>query len=351
MDLRTLSGGSCRHCQGCRDTGQCVVQDDVQQVYQRIRAANHLVLASPIHFSGVTGEMKCFIDRGQQFWVESYRLKRRPTEVPEPRRGIFLATCGGTDTRVFGWAEHSVKAFFSSAAFRYWGTLFEANTDAPPPVAERAEVLARAEALGRALSAGGKERSMKVLGLQASPNEHGLTASMAEKALAGARKAGAKTELVHLCQLDLATCRACDTGWGLCRQEGRCIIEDDLAAVRAKMTEAEAIVLATPVYFGDVAEVLKACFDRLRRCQFGGPEETRMIGAFVLGIAAAGGSGGGGPTCLVSMDRYYAHMGLRTFDQMIATRRSRDYMLETAERAGAAMVRYVEEQRAGGGRA
>ncbi len=117
------------------------------------------------------------------------------------------------------------------------------------------------------------------------------------------------------------------------------------------MTEADAIVLATPVYFGDVAEVLKACFDRLRRCQFGGPEEARMIGAFVLGLAAPGGSGAGGPWCLVSMERYYAHMGLRPFDEMVITRRSREYMLEAAERAGAAMVRYVEEQEAGGARA
>ncbi len=151
VDLRTLSGGSCRHCHGCRDSGQCVVQDDVQQVYQRIRAAQHLVLASPIHFAGVTGEMKCFIDRAQQLWVENYRLERRPTEVAEPRRGIFVATCGGSDTRVFGWAEHTVKSFFNSAAFSYWGTLFEANTDTPPPLAERAEVLARGEALGHAL--------------------------------------------------------------------------------------------------------------------------------------------------------------------------------------------------------
>jgi hypothetical protein len=45
------------------------------------------------------------------------------------------------------------------------------------------------------------------------------------------------------------------------------------------------------------------------------------------------------------MERYYAHIGLRMFDQMIATRRSRDYMLAAARDAGGAMVQYVEEQR------
>ena len=175
---------------------------------------------------------------------------------------------------------------------------------------------------------------MRIVALQASPNEGGLTASMAKQALSGAARAGAETELVHLCQLSLESCRACDTGWGLCRQEGRCVIEDDLEAVRAKMAEADAVVISTPVYFGDVAEVLKAFFDRLRRCQFAGPEDARLSGKYLLGIAAAGGGGGGGPTCLVSMERYYAHMGMRVFDELIATRRSREYMLETAELAG-----------------
>ncbi len=187
---------------------------------------------------------------------------------------------------------------------------------------------------------------MKILALQASPNLDGLTASMAQQALAGAQGAGAETELLHLCQLNLASCRACENGWGQCRQEGRCVIDDDLEQVREKMAAADALVLSTPVYFGDVAEVLKAFFDRLRRCQFAGPEETRMSGKYILGIAAAGGSGGGGPTCLVSMERYYAHMGLRAFDQLIVTRRSRDYMLEAAHRAGAALVGYVQEQAA-----
>ena len=151
VDLRTLSGGSCRHCHGCRDSGQCVVQDDVQQVYQRIRAAQHLVLASPIHFAGVTGEMKCFIDRRPATVGGKLPPRAAAHRSGRAAAGIFVATCGGSDTRVFGWAEHTVKSFFNSAAFSYWGTLFEANTDTPPPLAERGGGAGPGEALGRAL--------------------------------------------------------------------------------------------------------------------------------------------------------------------------------------------------------
>jgi len=179
---------------------------------------------------------------------------------------------------------------------------------------------------------------MRILVMQASPNEDGLTASMAKEAMAGAQAAGATTELLHLRKLKLEACRACEDGWGKCRRESLCIIE--------KMAQADAVILSTPVYFGDVAEVVKNFFDRLRRCERAGPADPRVEGRWMLGIAAAGGGGGGGPSCLVSMDRYYAHLGLQMFDQMIVTRRSREYMLPAARQAGERLVRYVEEQRA-----
>ncbi len=188
---------------------------------------------------------------------------------------------------------------------------------------------------------------MKILVMQASPNEDGLTATMGKAALAGAEAAGAETELVHIRKLDLGSCRACEDGWGRCRQESLCVIEDDLENVRGKMSEADGIVLSTPVYFGDVAEVVKNLLDRLRRCEQAGPADPRVEGTAVLGIAAAGGGGGGGPTCLVAMERYFAHHGMPIFDMMIVTRRSRDYMLPAAREAGERLVRYLEQQREG----
>jgi NAD(P)H-dependent FMN reductase len=151
LDLRKLNYVSCRHCGGCDKTGRCVVRDDVQMIHSRIRAAQHLMLASPIQFSAVSGETKMMIDRAQAFWVAKYRLHLPLSEVPGPRRGVFVATCGGDDERVFDWAKHTVKAFFNSTGFQYRDELFEADTDRTPPVTERESVLARADELGRRL--------------------------------------------------------------------------------------------------------------------------------------------------------------------------------------------------------
>jgi multimeric flavodoxin WrbA len=186
---------------------------------------------------------------------------------------------------------------------------------------------------------------MKILVMQASPNLDGLTATMAKEAMAGAKAAGAEVELVNLKKQKLEACTACDDGWGRCRRESLCIIEDDMELIRDKMAEADGIVLSTPVYFGEVAEVVKNFSDRLRRCERAGPADPRVEGRWMLGIAAAGGGGGGGPSCLGVMERYFAHMGLPIFDMMMVTRRSRDYMVPAARKAGEALVKYIEEQR------
>lgn len=154
IELRRLDFRSCRHCGGCDKTGRCVVRDDWQTIYPKIRAAQHLVLASPIQFSGVSGETKSMIDRAQCFWVEKYRLRQPVSEVVGERRGLFVATCGGRDTRVFEWARHTVKAFFNSSGFRYWDELFEPETDTAPPIGEREDLVAKAEALGRRMVEG-----------------------------------------------------------------------------------------------------------------------------------------------------------------------------------------------------
>lgn len=149
--LRELTFASCRHCGGCDRTGSCVVRDDMQRVYPKLREARHLVLASPIQFAAVSANTKMMVDRGQALWVLKYRLKRPVSETDGERRGLFVATCGGPDHRVFEWAKPTVKAFFNSAGFRYWEELFETQTDTPPPMSEREDLLARAEDLGRRL--------------------------------------------------------------------------------------------------------------------------------------------------------------------------------------------------------
>lgn len=173
---------------------------------------------------------------------------------------------------------------------------------------------------------------MRIVGLNASPNKDGLTATMLREVLAGAEAAGAKTRLVHMKKLELKACRQCGNGWGQCREKHTCVLDDDFEKLRKELQKADAIVLSNPVYYGELSEVAKSFLDRLRRC--GGLKE----GTPFLGIAAAGGSGGGIVSCQVVLERYCQHLGLKLFDMIPVTRLTREYKLACARLAGEALA-------------
>ena len=53
---------ACECCHG-KGQGQCVQQDDMQEIYPLMREAEMMVIAAPIYFHGMSGQMKCAIDR------------------------------------------------------------------------------------------------------------------------------------------------------------------------------------------------------------------------------------------------------------------------------------------------
>jgi len=177
---------------------------------------------------------------------------------------------------------------------------------------------------------------MRIVGLNASPNQDGLTATMLKQVLAGAESAGAETTLVHMKEKALEACRQCDNGWGRCREEKICVIEDDFQGLRELLHGADAVVFANPVYFGELAEVAKTFLDRLRRCE--AFQEGPLAGKYFLGIAAAGGSGGGIVSCQVVLERYCQHLRMKLFDMIPVTRLTREYKMECARLAGEALA-------------
>ena len=82
----------------------------------------------------------------------------------------------------------------------------------------------------------------------------------------------------------------------------------------------------------------KAFTDRLRRCEATRGQESGLFGKPVIAVAAAGGSGNGTVTCLLSMERWIQHVRARFFDLLPVTRWSRAYKLATIREAAQAMV-------------
>jgi len=179
---------------------------------------------------------------------------------------------------------------------------------------------------------------MKVLAIQSSPNEDGLTRQLAQSALKGAQEAGADTELVHLNKLDIRLCQACARGWGVCRDEGKCAQEDDFEGLRGKINVADALIFSTPVYFGDITESAKVLLDRLRRVEVSKHGNSPLKGKPIIGIASAGGSGGGAVNALHNLEGYLRWFQFTIWDLVPVTQRNKEWKIRALYEAGKNLV-------------
>lgn len=62
--------GYCRGCYACKNTGICVIRDDMADVLQKMIDADVLVLASPVYFYSIDAQLKAVIDRSVARWLE-----------------------------------------------------------------------------------------------------------------------------------------------------------------------------------------------------------------------------------------------------------------------------------------
>ena len=99
---------------------------------------------------------------------------------------------------------------------------------------------------------------MKAIGVVGSPRKNGNTEILTRHTLQAIAEEGLDTELISLAGLDIRPCNACM----VCRQEERCPIDDNLFPLYTKIKEAEAIILASPVYYGSATALLKAFMER-----------------------------------------------------------------------------------------
>lgn len=150
--LNDLHIAPCQECAGCDQTGECIYQnDDMRTVYEELRLADVIVLASPLFFMGVTAQAKAMIDRCQQFWVRKYVLKEPPLGDRRKRKGLFISVGGRKAPDLFVGALATVKIFFRVLDVEYVGGLLYPGIDAKGDIGKKPETLREAFLTGQKL--------------------------------------------------------------------------------------------------------------------------------------------------------------------------------------------------------
>ena len=135
----------------------------------------------------------------------------------------------------------------------------------------------------------------KVLLINGSPNEFGCTYTALKEIADTLQLEGVESEIVYLGKKPVAGCTAC----GKCRETGKCIFDDQVNALNARMDEFGALIFGSPVYYSGPSGQICAFLDRLFFSSGG-----RMSGK--LGAAVVSCRRGGASAAFDRLNKYFS---------------------------------------------
>jgi multimeric flavodoxin WrbA len=148
--LNDLGIRPCQACGGCGKTGRCVIDDDMTALYEKVDAADRLLLVSPVYFYALTAQMKTFADHFQCRWSRRYSLGQRLRQG-ENRLGCLLATAATHGPRLFDACELSARYIFDAMDIAQGPSFLAPSLEGRRDAQERPELIKEAMAFGRGL--------------------------------------------------------------------------------------------------------------------------------------------------------------------------------------------------------
>jgi multimeric flavodoxin WrbA len=138
----------CRGCNACSSTGECVIVDDMRDIYPRIDGADAFVVATPVFFATVPAVLKALFDRMQPYWARRYVLGE---DAPTRRPGAILLARGGGDPYGSDAAVTTTKSVFGVLGVDCLDVVDVEHVDGPADMGGHPDSLEAARALGERL--------------------------------------------------------------------------------------------------------------------------------------------------------------------------------------------------------
>ncbi|MDO8602858.1 MAG: flavodoxin family protein [Candidatus Omnitrophota bacterium] len=148
--LNKLKFVPCQECEKMADDGGCLVNDDMQAVYKKIKEADAIVLASPVFFGSLSAQSKMMIDRFQCAWRAKYILKKDNGYKKMP--GAFISVEGSKRKDFFEDSKKVARNFFATINVNYKYELFCPAVEAKGDILGHPGYLKKAFSLGAGLA-------------------------------------------------------------------------------------------------------------------------------------------------------------------------------------------------------
>lgn len=121
----------CRGCFACSKLGQCVIDDDVNDIMKKVMHADVVVWATPIYYYEMSGQMKTLIDRMNAMYNLDYKFREVYLLTTAAENEEFVPR--RAEAGLTGWIDCYPKA-------RLAGTLFCGGVNKPNEIKGNAKL-------------------------------------------------------------------------------------------------------------------------------------------------------------------------------------------------------------------
>lgn len=157
---------------------------------------------------------------------------------------------------------------------------------------------------------------ISILGILGSPRQGGNSDILLDKALEGAQRAGAEIEKIIINNFSFLPCQSCED----IRDDGYCLIGDDFQKIYTAINSANAVLVASPIFFGSVSAQVKMMIDRFQ-CHWRAKNvlknissETKKQGGFIC--VAAGTRGDFFKNARLVVKNFFAAAGIAYTEEL-----------------------------------
>jgi len=134
VDTYYAKSSPCFDCRHCWTNVECIIKDEMQDVYKMMDEADNFVIASPIYFGNLTGSLLNWASRLQLFWVSRYIRKVEPLSAKHRKGVVILIVNHGKDNiepAIFAGKDLLAKMRTESREVFLWSDADGANQPSP----------------------------------------------------------------------------------------------------------------------------------------------------------------------------------------------------------------------------
>ena len=149
VDTYYANSAPCNDCRHCWTNAECIIKDEMQDVYKAMDEADNVVVASPIYFGNLTGSLLNWASRLQLFWIARNIRKVEPLSEKYRKGAVILVVNRGKENyehAIFAGKDLLKKARAECGDVLLWSDADGAN-QSPPAALNMEKIMKLADTL------------------------------------------------------------------------------------------------------------------------------------------------------------------------------------------------------------